>query len=90
MSAAPVSNDASAEVDLEQLLLTHLESNPSIEDTWLFAQSINVDHQSIVGVLKSLLVDNYVLDEPLSTTFWTLTEEGNTFAENGTPEYQVR
>ena len=90
MSAAPSSNEASVEVDLEQLLLTHLESSPSIEDTWDFAQTKNIDHQSIVGVLKSLLVDNYVSDEPLSNTFWILTEEGSAFANNGTPEFQVK
>jgi len=37
-------------------------------------------------VLKSLLADRYVIDEPISTTFWTLTKEGEEVKLNGSPE----
>jgi hypothetical protein len=80
---------ASGDIDLEQLILSHLQSNESIEDTWVFAENNSIDHQSIIGVLKSLLVDGYVIDEPLSNTFWALTEEGCEIAAKGSPEFQV-
>lgn len=73
--------------DLEQTVLSLLASNNLIEDTWNLALELQVDHQQIVGVLKSLLADNYVADEALVTKFWTLTEEGLEIATNGSPEY---
>lgn len=76
-------------MDLEQVVLTYLESNESIVDTWDFATAVGQDHQTVVGVIKSLCADHYVLDEPLSTSFWTVTDEGEAFATNGTPEFLV-
>ena len=75
--------------ELEQAILTHLAKEGQIADTWPFASSIGVDHQVLVGVIKSLLVDSYVVDEPLSTSFWTLTEEGKEVVLKGSPEIQV-
>jgi PheRS DNA binding domain 3/PheRS DNA binding domain 1 len=77
-------------VDLEQIMLDALSIEPGIiGDSWEFAAGLNVDHQVIVGVVKSLLVDQYVADEPLTTTFWTLTDEGQEIADKGSPEFQV-
>ncbi len=75
---------------IEAAILSHLETSTSIPDTWGFASANNYDHQNVVGVLKSLLVDQYVADEQLSTSFWTLTEEGNGIAASGSVEYQVQ
>lgn len=77
-------------MDLEQKILTYLEANECILDTWTFATSQGLDHQTVIGVIKSLSADQYVLDEPLSTSFWTVTGEGDIFAVSGTPEFQVR
>lgn len=76
-------------VDLEALILSTLQSKGEISDSWSFAVDVGVDHQSLIGTLKSLLVDAYVVDEPLSSTFWVLTDEGSDIASNGSPEYQV-
>jgi phenylalanyl-tRNA synthetase alpha chain len=85
MSApAELSSDA-----LEQALLSHLAVQGVVEDTWSFAQGLGVDHQAVVGVLKSLLVDQYVADEPLTASYWTLTEEGNEIASIGSAEFRV-
>lgn len=91
-TSAPVNKPASAVLDgseLEQVILSHLASEGQIADTWPFAVSVGVDHQVLVGVIKSLLVDSYVVDEPLTTSFWTLTEEGKEVVQKGSPEIQV-
>ena len=77
-------------MDIEQTILTYLASNDCIEDTWDFAASISQDHQTVVGIMKSLLADQYVVDTPLSTSFWTVTGEGDIMAADGSPEYLVR
>jgi phenylalanyl-tRNA synthetase alpha chain len=75
-------------MDLEQLILNTIEHG-EIADTYIFAKENNIDHQVIVGVIKSLLVDAYVIDEPVTNSFWVVTDEGNVMAEKGSPEYQV-
>lgn len=74
---------------LEQALLSRLASEGAVEDTWTFAQGLGVDHQAVVGVLKSLLVDQYVVDEPLTVSYWTLTDEGADIASTGSAEFRV-
>jgi phenylalanyl-tRNA synthetase alpha chain len=76
-------------MDLEQIILTELFSKVSIEDSWDFATSNGVEHQSVVGVVKSLLGDAFVKDEPLSKSIWQLTEEGEKCVSDGSPEFIV-
>jgi phenylalanyl-tRNA synthetase alpha chain len=75
--------------NIEQLLLSTLDAHEVIVDTWAFALANGLDHQAVVGALKSLLVDSYVIEEPLSATLWTLTDEGKDIVNHGSPEYQV-
>jgi len=74
---------------IEQLVLSVLSKDGVIEDSWDFAAKVGVDHQAIVGAVKSLLVDAYVVDQPLSTSYWILTKEGTAVLENGSPEFVV-
>jgi hypothetical protein len=74
---------------IEQLLLTTLNTQGEIEDSWAFAANNGLDHQAVVGALKSLLVDSYVIEEALSTTLWSLTDEGKEMVTLGSPEFQV-
>ena len=76
-------------VDYEQVVLTALATDGVIADTWDLATQLAIDHQILVGVVKSLLVDRYIIEEPLSTTYWALTAEGEQVATNGSPEIQV-
>lgn len=76
-------------MDPESLVLTTLDEQNQIVDTWDFAASHGLDHQVLIGVLKSLHGDGYVLDEALTTSFWTLTEEGEQTCSLGSPEFQV-
>ena len=72
-----------AAFDLEQTVLTKLLGSLTIADTFDFANELNVDHQALVGTLKSLLTDQYITDEPLSKTYWTLTEEAKKICGSG-------
>lgn len=76
-------------VDIEQTILSTLATQPIIENSWAFAEANGIDHQSLVGAVKSLLVDHYVVEEPLSTTYWELTTEGRNVMTNGSPEMLV-
>jgi phenylalanyl-tRNA synthetase alpha chain len=60
-----------------------------IEDSWDLACSNNIDHQVIIGNMKSLLADAYVNDIGKSVEIWLLTPEGQTVMAQGSPEYQV-
>lgn len=75
--------------DLEQVVLNIIARDGLINDTWDTAIEMKLDHQVLVGVLKSLMVDRYVSDEPVSVTYWALTDEGKDVAKNGSPEIQV-
>ena len=77
-------------MDLEGLVLGTLNSpNGAIEDSFTFAETNAVDHQKLIGAVKSLEGDLYVTSEQLSLKYWELTEEGRGVAANGSPEYQV-
>ena len=60
-----------------------------MEDSFVFAAEHGVDHQALVGTLKSLLADSFCSEDTISTTFWTLTEEGRAVVAAGSPEFQV-
>ena len=76
-------------VDLEQLILSTLSSGKDIPDSWVFAEDHKQEHQNLIGAIKSLLVDAYVADEPITSNFWVLTDEGSEIATKGSPEFQV-
>lgn len=78
-----------SEQEIEGILLSNIARDGKIDDTYVLAKDLSVDHQVLVGVVKSLLVDRYVIEEPLSTSFWTLTADGKNAASNGSPEFRV-
>lgn len=80
---------SSQSVDVEQLILTSLTNQGCITDTWVFALHHQLDHQVVIGAVKSLLVDTYVVDEPMSTICWSTTDSGKEILARGSPEYQV-
>lgn len=86
-SKTTVSDDIN--IILEQKILSIVAQSNEISDTWDFAATENVDHQIVVGVLKSLLSDRYVIDEPLTKTYYSITPEGESIALSGSPEYEV-
>ena len=88
-AVAPTSTAVAASIDLEALILSTLASGNDISDSWLFAEEHKQDHQLLVGAIKSLLVDAYVADQPITSSFWVLTDEGSEIATKGSPEFQV-
>ena len=50
---------APATPDLEAQVLAALQSTPKF-DTYAQAKALNVDHQALVGAVKSLWADGYV------------------------------
>lgn len=77
--------------DSEASILTFLSSSPDavIPDTFPWSASKNLDHAKVVGAIKSLLVDQYVVAEDLKTSFYNLTEEGESIIANGSQEMLV-
>eukprot|EP00742_Colponemidia_sp_Colp-10_P001684 GILJ01001805.1.p1 GENE.GILJ01001805.1~~GILJ01001805.1.p1 ORF type:complete len:519 (-),score=74.13 GILJ01001805.1:90-1607(-) len=73
----------------EDVLLTTLNASDSIQDSGAFAKEHNIDHQKLDGVVKSLAADNYVELTPILHKFWIPTDEGASYAQNGSPEYRV-
>eukprot|EP01038_Epipyxis_sp_PR26KG_P008499 gene8499-11490_t len=75
--------------DIEQFILNTLSKQEIIQNTWDLCTAYNLDHQILIGSIKSLLADRYLLEEAINTTYWALTVEGQDILINGSPEIQV-
>lgn len=75
----------------EEAILQALSSSTSseISDTYTWCASVSLDHKDVVGSMKSLLVDEYICTEDINTSFFTLTNEGETVLKYGSPEVIV-
>ncbi|KAJ9590386.1 hypothetical protein L9F63_016577 [Diploptera punctata] len=72
--------------DLSERILEYLSLSENI-DTLVLADSINVDHQKIIGAVKSLQsTGDLITTDQLTQTKWELTDEGKSVAENGSHE----
>ena len=75
---------------VEDAILQQLSSpEVTIEDTFTWAPSKNLDHNAVVGSVKSLSADAYVTATELSTSFFTLSAEANEVVANGAQEVRV-
>ena len=75
----------------EEAILAHLAKaeNAVIEDTFPWSEAAKLDHKATVGALKSLEADAFVVTEPLSTSFYTISKEGEGILANGSQEVLV-
>lgn len=74
----------------EEAILLHLSSeDASIEDTFTWSASKNLDHNAVVGSVKSLSVDAYVTLTELTSSFFTLSKEAADVVANGSQEIRV-
>lgn len=75
----------------ESKILGYLSTSAdaSIDDTSPWAASEKLDHEAVVGAIKSLLADDYVKVDNLSTSFYNLTAEGESILAEGSQEYKV-
>uniref|UniRef100_A0A7S0TVX7 phenylalanine--tRNA ligase n=2 Tax=Hemiselmis andersenii TaxID=464988 RepID=A0A7S0TVX7_HEMAN len=74
--------------EMEGMLLAALKGG-DIANSLEWAQSKSVDHNSVIGTLKSLAADEYVVMVAEDHEGWKLTEEGEACADKGSPEAQV-
>lgn len=75
-------------MDLEQLL-KHLDINDTIS-TLDLAKDYNVDHQKVIGIVKSILaLGNIITADPVTSKSWELTDEGELFILNGSYEINL-
>ena len=56
-----------------------------IANSYEFSGLLSVDHQNVVGVIKSLETDLLIMTEQLSEQFWELSEEAQSVIEVGSP-----
>ncbi len=73
---------------LQDTILKHLGEKNTIDDTLQYAASLNITHEELDKSLKSLVADEYVTLQVVEKKLVELTDEGASYAERGTPEYQ--
>jgi phenylalanyl-tRNA synthetase alpha chain len=75
----------------EAKILSHLSASADavIDDTFPWSETEKLDHKAVVGAIKSLLVDGYIQVDNLSTSFYSMTKEGEAILANGSQEYSV-
>ena len=76
--------------NIEASILSTLHEDGQVQDTGDFAQSIGVDHQAVVGVMKSLEAAEMIICEAIEHFKWVLTPEAKEYLGKGSPEAQVR
>lgn len=77
-----------SEEEVQKSILQHLNSHDSIPNTLDFAETLGVSHADIDKNLKSLNADEYVALQVIEKKLLELSEEGKSYVEKGTPEYQ--
>ncbi|KAF9609839.1 hypothetical protein IFM89_018781 [Coptis chinensis] len=75
--------------DTEKAILSCLNTQQEIQDSGDFSKSVNIDHSDIVNVVKSLHGFGLVLAQEIKRENWVLSDEGNQYAEVGSPEVQL-
>uniref|UniRef100_A0A7S3PH06 Phenylalanine--tRNA ligase n=1 Tax=Aplanochytrium stocchinoi TaxID=215587 RepID=A0A7S3PH06_9STRA len=73
--------------DLEKFLIEKSGTGETF-DSWEFAENNGLDHDKVVGALKSLSGAEFVVSTQLETRFYTLTDEAKSYVDNGSPEFQ--
>lgn len=75
----------------ETAILAYLSTSPEtvIDDTFPWSETSGLNHIAVVGAIKSLLAEQYVVVDNLETSFYTLTDEGNSILDNGSQEFLV-
>lgn len=72
-------------MELNERILHVLDKSEKV-NTLKLASEFNEDHQKIVGAVKSLEALEMVTSEPVKSTRWELTEEGQLVADKGSHE----
>eukprot|EP01024_Parvocaulis_polyphysoides_P069788 TRINITY_DN85715_c0_g1_i1.p1 TRINITY_DN85715_c0_g1~~TRINITY_DN85715_c0_g1_i1.p1 ORF type:complete len:164 (+),score=23.01 TRINITY_DN85715_c0_g1_i1:145-636(+) len=75
--------------DIEQQFLQYLDGQQDGCESTEIASVLNVDHNTITGVIKSLASFEMITVQDVDHFRYVLTEEGQQYAKSGSPEAQV-
>ena len=76
--------------NLPEQVLKQLDTKLGPINSLDIATTLGVDHQRVVGAIKSLLTLGDLIEaDPVSSIRWELTKEGKTISENGSHEARV-
>jgi hypothetical protein len=81
-------NAATTEI-CESTILTFLSHHDFIDDTYPWSMDHSFDPLMVIGVVNSLMTEGYVMTNDLSTSFYTLTSEGEMILQKGSQEMMV-
>ncbi|CAK7329704.1 unnamed protein product [Dovyalis caffra] len=75
----------------EEAILGYLKNDEEeeISDSGQFAIDHGLDHSEVVNVIKSLHGFRYIIAKDIKRDTWVLTEEGEKYAEQGSPEVRL-
>ncbi|KAI3855839.1 hypothetical protein MKX03_036993 [Papaver bracteatum] len=73
----------------EKAILEYINSNGEIEDSWKFSTSFGIGHNEIVSTIQSLQGSELVVAKKSEKENYVLTGEGESYSEEGSPEFQI-
>eukprot|EP01065_Artemidia_motanka_P027861 TRINITY_DN3305_c0_g1_i1.p1 TRINITY_DN3305_c0_g1~~TRINITY_DN3305_c0_g1_i1.p1 ORF type:complete len:569 (+),score=173.79 TRINITY_DN3305_c0_g1_i1:57-1709(+) len=80
---------AGSTVGLDVAVMQQVASAGSIADSALFASQVGVPHKDLVSTLMRLEGDRWVQRDQHNLVRWALTEEGEQYCDQGTPEARI-
>ncbi|KAF6136279.1 hypothetical protein GIB67_042764 [Kingdonia uniflora] len=81
--------DSDVKAKAESSILKHLNFENEISNSRDFSATIGIDHKTVEDVIKSLHGSEFVIYEVHSEERWKLTKEGEQYAADGSPEFQL-
>ena len=89
-AAPPLPPSSSSPLDLEAVLLATVGAAPIADSwPWALAHAPPLEHERVVGAMKSLEVEGYVVASPITLESWQLTQEAEGYLLRGSPEAQL-
>ncbi|GJV01933.1 phenylalanine--tRNA ligase alpha subunit, cytoplasmic [Tanacetum coccineum] len=73
----------------QEAILTYLDKKKVILDSGEFAVEAGLGHEEVINTIKSLKNSKHVDTQDIKKESCHLTAEGETYAANGSPEYQL-
>jgi DNA-binding PadR family transcriptional regulator len=73
---------------IQRWVLHTLDKESEIKDSLILSKYLGIAHSELDKNLKSLSADDYVTLDVLERKIVELSEEGKTYVDKGTPEYQ--
>lgn len=90
MTSKEVDDKSFQQIQVLNALVELLKTQTSSTSTLQIAETLGLQHDKIVGIIKSLESRNKVnISEPREQSTWYLTDEGQSYAKEGTPESRV-